>query len=456
MQRRDFLRRTGLFSTGTLLSSQLSTQVDVQPLAPGESVLIIGAGLAGLGAAYRLYKKSIPFTLLECRNRVGGRVFTHVMDQDTGLYTELGAEWVGASHEVLIGLCKELNLKLVNHSFQTHFLLKGTYNSPSTWEADKTWDEKFKSILKQYYSLSPKQGQALDQVDWWRYLVDQRIPQRELEIHELNDSTDFGETIRNVSAFSALAEYAESSPNNEMDFQIEGGNCQLVKAIVGKIGMEKILLSKQVTHINQTGKEVEVLCKDGSHYKAGRLICTAPAFSVTAINWNPALPPEKAQALRQLQYARIIKAPVLFRERFWKEESFCLLSDTLSHFIFHSTQNQQGPKGMLTAYAIGDKAHVYSRLSPQQQAEALCQALKPVFGEVSGYVEKAESYYWGDDAYTQGAYANYDVGQWYGIREKIGKPFQRVLFAGEHIADWQGFMEGALQTGTDAAKSLAG
>ena len=64
------------------------------------------------------------------------------------------------------------------------------------------------------------------------------------------------------------------------------------------------------------------------------------------------------------------------------------------------------------------------------------------------------SYAWQRDPFTEGAYALYRPGQWFGIRPILQRPHGKVLFAGEHLADWQGFMEGAVETGEAAAKGL--
>ncbi len=67
------------------------------------------------------------------------------------------------------------------------------------------------------------------------------------------------------------------------------------------------------------------------------------------------------------------------------------------------------------------------------------------------------TYAWQRDPYTQGAYAVYRPGQWPVLRPRLQKPHQRVLFAGEHLSDaWQGFMEGAIESGETAARLLIG
>jgi monoamine oxidase len=145
---------------------------------------------------------------------------------------------------------------------------------------------------------------------------------------------------------------------------------------------------------------------------------------------------------------------VVFKERFWQEETFDMVTDTTAHYFFHSSKNLKSVKGTLTSYAIGDKAYLLSKMNQEQKIREICQALKPAFGDVTPYAEKVVSYYWGGDAFSKGAYAIYDTHQWFGIREIMAKPFRNISFAGEHLAEWQGFMEGAIQTGEDAVKSL--
>ncbi|MBC8111545.1 MAG: FAD-dependent oxidoreductase [Verrucomicrobia bacterium] len=452
MQRRTFLKTTGLLTTSTLLANPENLYTEAQTLPKNGSVLILGAGFAGLSAAYMLHEKNIKFTILEARNRIGGRVFTNFLA--SGLHTELGAEWIGASHTNLINACQEMNLKLIDHRFEGHLTLNGVYQTPQNILKDAGWEKKIQDLYKNFSRLSKNEAIKLDKTDWWRYLINQGISEEALEIRELNDSTDFGETIRNVSAYAALSEYAGSSPNNEMDFKIEGGNGRLAQAISQKIGTDKILLNKKAVSVIQTKQNVEITCEDGSKYITDRLICAIPAFAVSKINWNPVFPTEKQEAIQQLQYARIIKSAFSFSERFWKAENFSMITDTLPHYIFHTTQNQSGTSGMLTSYTIGDKAPVFAKLSQAQKIQEICQALKPAFGNIEKYAEKNISYYWGNDPFSQGAYANYDVGQWFGLREMVAKPFKNTVFAGEHIADWQGFMEGAFETGILAAKAL--
>ena len=82
--------------------------------------------------------------------------------------------------------------------------------------------------------------------------------------------------------------------------------------------------------------------------------------------------------------------------------------------------------------------------------------LQPLNKRAPELAADIHSYAWQRDVYTQGAYAVYRPGQWFTLRPILQQPHGKVFFAGEHLADWQGFMEGAVVTGETAAAALAG
>jgi monoamine oxidase len=333
-------------------------------------------------------------------------------------------------------------------------ILNDKYHKPHQWGFQSEWDTKYQNLLDNFNNLSDTDKMAFDKLDWWRYLVNNGISETDLEIRELLDSTDFGETIRNVSAFAGISEYAESSPKNEMDYHIEGGNGKIIEKLSEKIGLENIKLKHKVISVDQYKDIIKIQCENGSNWTADKVICTIPTYSVNKIIWKPVLPSDMIEALNELQYSRIVKTSVLFKERFWKDESFDMITDSTPHYFFHSTKNQKGLKGVLTSYATGDKAFMISKLNEKEKITEICNALKPAFGNVEEYVDKLVSYYWGSDQYSQGAYAIYDSKQWLPVRETLNQGHLNVFFAGEHLADWQGFMEGSVNTGEAAAYKI--
>lgn len=421
-----------------------------------KSVCIIGAGFAGLMAAHTLKERGIKVTILEAKNRIGGRVFSHHPSSAPEQVIELGAEWVGQSHELIKGLCKKFNLILENNQFETHLTFNGQYFKDGKWSLSPAFNTFWAAKKTIWKNMPEKQKKKLDRTDWWRFLSDKKFDDRDLMLRELMDSTDFGESIRHVSAYAAYAEYAESSEKNEMDLKIKGGNSQLTEALSKSIGKENILLSHKVNNIIQNKNGVQLHCENGSTFEADKLICSVPTFSLRKIQWAPQLPEIMVDALAELQYARIGKFPMVFSEKFWKQENFDMVTDTPAHYFYHATKNQNVPGGTLICYATGDKAESLNSISPEQRKSIILDALKPAFGDVGKYLKEDLKFYWGNEPASYGAYALYGVKQWFDVMPVLSEPFQNTLFAGEHLAEWQGFMEGALQSGKDAAEKILG
>ena len=450
--RRQFIKEASLASGGLLLASSSFSNffIGAKP-----KVIIIGAGFAGLSAAYYFHKKKIDFVILEARNRISGRVFSHTIDEKENLIIELGAEWVGNSHERLQNLCNEFGLELQNNQFDSHLIYQGKYYKNGDWDYSPEWKKKFQSIIDNYEKLTQADKLKLDKMDWWRFLVNNGCEGRDLDLRELLDSTDFGETIRSVSAFAALAEYAESSEKNEMDLKIKGGNSMLAKKIAEKIGMDKIKLEHAVQRVVQNVKGgVTVYCKNGQQFTANKIICTAPTYALKNIKWEPGLPADQVNAINELQYARINKNPLLFSKRFWKDENFDMITDQSPHYFYHATKNQDSKKGVLISYTIGEKAAVVANQTEEWRKDMILQTLRPHFNDVKDNWEKQTNYYWGNDEFSHGAYALYGKGQWFRVMPILKRSHIHTHFAGEHLADWQGFMEGAINTGEEAAAKI--
>lgn len=443
--RREFLKTIG---AGALVALS-ATRGFAQKKAP--SCVVVGAGFAGLSAAFKLKNAGWNVTVLEARTRVGGRVFSHKMGD--GLVCELGAEWVGESHERLKALCADFKIPLQKHQFEDFLMQNGKVSRPGAWGFSPKANEAFELQKKLYDKMTPIQQRRVDQIDWWTYLQRAGYSQEDLRLRDLMDSTDFGESIHHVSAFSALAEYAESSPKNEMDYKMTGGNSRLVNEFAARIGESNIITGAKVLEIKQRAGVVTVKTAEKT-FTADACICTTPVASLNRIKFDPPLPTAQSDAAAKLGYARIIKNSVLYSERFWKEENFSMVSDTTSHFYFHSTQSQAGAEGILTAYAIGEKADVLASQSDDRRMKLITRDLVDFEPRAPQLAKEIASYAWQRDEFTEGAYAIYRPGQWFTVRPALSKPHGKVLFAGEHLADWQGFMEGAIETGESAAESL--
>src|ERR1700757_3477091 len=250
------------------------------------SCIVIGAGLSGLAAAYALAEEGWKVTVLDARDRIGGRVFTHRFEgykAASHFYCELGGEWIGRGHKRMKPQCKQFNLEpLLKHSFGFSFLEGGHVSRPygvGKWPFSKKALAAFDTLRDEAKSWSPRTQEILDRKDWWTILRDRGFTREELLRRDLMDSTDFGESIRQVGGFSAAAEYFAGNKNDEMDFRVKGGNIKVIegleKAITRRGG--SIHLSNEVKRIHQDDAGVQVVVPGKRTYRAAFCACTVPA-----------------------------------------------------------------------------------------------------------------------------------------------------------------------------------
>ena len=432
-----------------------------------KSCIVIGAGLSGLSAAYLLAKNNWEVTVLEAEEWIGGRVYSFRFKQAPKLVCELGGEWIGKDHHAMIDLCEQLHLELIPHRFDFFFFEKGKRSKEyraGAWPFSRKAKRAYDLLKKQNSQWSPDQQSVLDRKDWWTILRDRGFTRDELLRRDLMDSTDFGETIRQTGGYSAAAEYFDSDPYNEMDKKIAGGNHKLAETLERKIKALKgdILTSHRVWAIDQPDLYGGVIVRSTGRrklFRAKYCICTVPARTLTKIAFRPALPDDQWDAAKQLQYCRIMKTAILCQTRFWmndRKTKFSCFTDTTSDFLFDATLGQGGPKdkGILCSYAIGDKADDLAGYSKSHLTAKLHEHLQAIFPKANISILDIQRQPWQSNRLTQGAYGFYRPGQWFTVREILARPFKKVHFAGEHIADEQGFMEGAVDTGQAAARIL--
>ena len=451
--RRLFLRQS-LTIAGGLAGSSLLAKAPAIYNPP--SVIVLGAGIAGLSAAYELCKKGIKVTVLEARSRLGGRIFSYAPPEAGGLVMEMGAEWIGEDHVTLRQMCDKFNLPLLDNRFAIHQVDRGFYKTADAWDFSPEWKERWAKLLQDFEKMSAAAQQKLDEIDFYHYLIANGCTGTDLEWIELNDSTEFGESIRHVSAYMALSGHAAGGEHAQMDYKIKGGNHTLIEALANGVGLQNIRKNCQVSEVRQGRDSVKVLCKSGEEFMAGKLICAIPIFALRQINWQPGLPDALSQALNSVNYGRINKHALLYSCRFWKDEDFAMITDMPAHFFYHATKNQPGDAGILISYSIGDKAAIFGSYAQQKiwPANAAAEALKPAFGDTHQYLQHQWNYDWSTDAFTKGAYAVYDKFQWFKLQPVLKAPFMHTHFAGEHLHDWQGFMEGAALSGMEAASAI--
>jgi monoamine oxidase len=334
----------------------------------------------------------------------------------------------------------------------------------------RTVDNRYSRFLEKFKKMPFAERKQLDDFDWWSLLKRLHLTAGQLRQRELEDGTDFGESIRMASGFVAATEYAYSSYSDELDYKVRGGNSRLIEAIASAIQVRggRVHLRAAVKTIRQVKSGVELVVRGPlRRVKADLCICAVPATRLRNFTWSPR-PEEHLDAAEQLQYSRITKSAILFRDRFWEGRTirrkgktertgFAVFTNRVADFCFDSTYGIAGAgPGVLCSYAFGEKAANIS----SEDGNDLAEWIQDDVLEAQGKERRSWPYRrpyqvkvqpWHEDRWAGGAYAFYRPGQWFAIRPILQRPFGRVIFAGEHLDDESGFMESAVRSGEAAA-----
>ena len=269
MQRSRLSRRTvmELFSW-TSTAALLGCTVGGSNPGGGRKVVVLGAGVAGLSAAYELQKKGFEVTVLEARDRVGGRVWTVREGFEDGQFAEIGAIRIGSTHTNLLAYAEELGLDLVEFpdGEPLYFIdgVKFKFSDTESWPlAGLKADEMATSLgdLKNRYIYDfidefgdPSQGEfpagiveKYDDMVWTDYLKMRGASDQFLKLYASDQGTE-------VFTIGTLAWMMAEAIDYDWvkTFHIRGGNDNLPKALAEAFGVDKVLLKHRVTKLATT------------------------------------------------------------------------------------------------------------------------------------------------------------------------------------------------------------
>ncbi len=458
--RRDFLKTLALALATiplrpalTLAQTGSTKFFSRQKTERPKKVIVIGAGLAGLTTAYELTKAGHEVTVLEARNRAGGRVFTVREPFVDGLYAECGAEWVESNHEYLLRYIDEFGLPLYRGSFRDNED-EGLQYSPRARKTHEHLEQTTKKI-NSFEHLNPSLPE-LDKLSFYEFLQQMDAPPDMIDQMQRQISGLMAINIESISALHMLNEFA--LPEAPASFRVAGGNDQVPKTLAKHL-REHIHYSRPVVKIAHEAKSAQVTFLENGRQQiisGEHVVIAAPFTCVRKMEITPALSVEKMKAINTLAYGQILKAPLQFRERFWlKYEAEARKGlQSLIGSVYESTGGQPGPRGILLAYIPDKSGMEMASISAEQRVEKILAKVAEIHPQAPKYFEAGYAKWWQEDPWAGGTYAYFRPGEITTVRTMIAKPEGRIHFAGEHTAGWQGYMNGAVESGHRAAAEV--
>lgn len=392
--RRDFLKQS-LLAAGALAVRPLDALPAVRGLArvtgAAKKIIVAGAGLAGLVAAYELTQAGHDVTVIEARKRAGGRVFTLREPFADGLYAEAGATRIHTDHDLTLKYIKQFGLELLPFYPGTgHFI---TFNKGARHEAD--WNN-FSNEIRNTIDLGKRQ-------DW---------------------------------------------------VKIQGGNDLLPLAFAKRL-KTAVIYDAPVVRLEQKGRQVSVhFSRGGTMEKmtGDYLVCAIPFATLRKVSISPQFSPAKRQVIEQLHHDSASRVFLQVRSRFWQQQKangYAIADQRIE--IWDSTLTQSGARGILQTYLRGHNSEKLTELQESERVRVTLERMEQVFPGARSNFEKGISKCWSEDEWARGAWVYPDED----TLPVIVKPEGRIHFAGDHASHQPSWMQGALASGLRVVKEIS-
>jgi monoamine oxidase len=430
-------------------------------------VLIVGAGLAGLAAARELEDHGLRTSIVEARDRVGGRVWTCRDDFEGGQHAEAGADLVESEQTAVRALAKRYALKLTpilgagfgyygpdrNRRPRRQSMAAGSSEIQAPLNSliraftlgEKRWDNAIArrlaavSVRDWLLSVSPTRAET-------RFLLERLRSFRGLFLADPEE----------LSLLAMVDFFAEDPFGGEGSIaRVAAGNDRLATAIAeslrGRVKLGAALRKVRTTRegIIATVETAAGLGKTRAEY----CIITIPPPLVADLVIEPSLPVKQARANRTLRMGDATKLLLQFESRFWRKRPSLFGTNQPFGAVWDGNEHQRGRRGILSCLAGGNASKELERELTRGGPGAIVDQLRWL-GRPSQLVH-ARAIQWERDEWARGGYATFTSGWDPTLREWLARPHGRIFFAGEHTSiRWQGYMNGAVESGQRAAAEV--
>ena len=444
------------------------------PIRRRAHVVVVGAGMAGLVAAYELSRAGHEVTLLEARPRVGGRIFTTREPFSDGLAGELGAMRIPVVHQLTQAYIQAFGLRTAPfHS-----------NNPEGWSYVQGRRRRLREPVDDIFELAehergagldgllervlaPLRAEAAAPGGWERV---ERAWGR-ASLREFLEKSGWSPGA--VEMFGVLARHESLMETSFLEFfrgsnhgasamvRIVGGMDQLPRAFLRRVGKD-VRYGAVVQALEQGAGFVRVHYESAGQRHAvtgDYLVLTLPYSVLRHVEVAPAWSAAKQRAIRQIHYDNASKIVLQFRRRFWEDEGIRFgssVTDLPIRTVVYAETDVDTPRGLVTAsYAWGQDSQRWALLDERDRTVQALQNLRLLHPRAPDEFEVGTSHAWQNDPFAGGAYTVFQPGQQARIHEDVKRPEGRIHFAGEHTSLLHRWIEGAVESGLRVATEVS-
>jgi monoamine oxidase len=417
-------------------------------------ILIVGAGAAGLMAGRELARAGKRVTIVEARDRCGGRICPLPL-QEFGYHAEGGAEFVHGAAPVTRRLLREARLSLSPTTGRRWTASNGAFSSD---EPRYPHGDIFHHALMELRTDLPIAEFLETRFAGRRYFELRRGITRMVEGYDAADP-------RHASTFALRDEWMGDGQDRHQQGRIAQGYGALIDFLASECRRHgaTIHLGAAVTSIDEGSGWIGATCRDGTVHAADVTILTVPLPLLAEI----ALPPTaraKAAARSDIGYGNVVKILLRFATKFWAAQEGRALSDL--SFLFSDTKvptwwtQHPADYPVLTGWLAGPKSEKLGLLTANQLVDTGLASLSEIFDlspdRMRRDLVEARAINWGTDPFARGAYS-YATPKTRDAQSTLTQPdVSRVIFSGEALYAGRdmGTVEAALSTGLGTAQAI--
>jgi monoamine oxidase len=480
--RTHFVKEAGIAALGFTALGRLAAPAHG---ATTPKIVVVGAGLAGLSAAYALRNAGYVAEVHEASTRIGGRCWTLRGAFADGQIVERGGELIDQSHTALRQLAQGLGLKLDNllQAEQNGTEVLGYFDGSPYHSAEMTDDlkaawQKIHSDLSAAsypttFDSSTERGRQLDNmsiVDWINETFVGGMSSRIGQLLDVAYNIEYGAESSQQSSlnllyllgYSGQGQLRVFGPSNEK-YHVVGGNDQITDRLGANLAGQITMGSELVAVKRNPVGSYTLTFRQGSATKtvtADKVVLALP-FSIlrSSVDLSKAgFEPLKLIAIREQGMGTNSKLHVQFSNRFWRSQGSNgeTFSDRGYQNTWEVSRAQAGKSGILVNYTGGTIGASFGSGTPASRAAQFLGQIEPVLpGATKAWNGKATIDFWPGNQWTKGSYSYWKVGQYQRFAGMEARRQGNCLFAGEHTSiDFQGYLNGAVETGQRAAAEI--
>lgn len=426
----------------------MRVKTQVSPYAPsGFTVIIIGAGISGITAAYHLVSRGYTVLLLEAKSRIGGRIHTIYPDNNNAL--ELGCQFIhGPGGNPLTPLLKRFHINF-EPVYPEKTLIYNTQGLPIDLETANIEE----IVSKKASALAQKRVSEATLY----------ASKRKSHVHVMSEKIKETTVYMPYRAESLIAyKLGLTDEYKGGNYIITNGFNHLLKGLLHETqetGYAEIKLNTVVKEVRDTGKKIIIKTTAHESFEADALICSVPlgVLKANTIKFDPPFPEQKQKAIENLGMAIHEKTILVFDKPFWPDSIHYLNPYDFKADIWREILNiHYFTSGQLPALIFSNHVSDIKMIEkPDQEIiNDSIEILKKIFGNNISKLEKSEVTHWYKDPFSQGSYSYHLQKGTLKDNADLFESYGRICFAGEHTNSFPSSVHGAYLSGIEAAEEL--